>query len=252
MEIVALKPDCLQPSVNLSNKVFLITGAGQGIGRALALHLAQCGATTILLGKSLKSLESLYDEIMAAEGPEPALHPINLLKMMPDDAIEIQKHIAQLFGRLDGVIHNAGITGPICPTEHVAPEKWQEVIQLNLNVPYLLTSALLPLLKQTPNASILFTTAQESLEPKAYWGAYNASKSGVLQLASTLHQEMETNTTLRVNAINPGVVRTALRLRAYPGLDPNQFPTPGSIAPYYSHVLSEEANLRGKHIRITA
>ena len=250
METVALNADCLTTTSTLNGKIFLVTGAGQGIGRAVAFELARAGATTVLLGKSLKSLESLYDDIVAENLPEPALHPINLLKMTPEDAIDIRKHVEQLFGQCDGVIHNAGISGPISPITHLAPEKWQEVIHLNLNVPYLLTYALLPLLQQTEHASILFTTAHESLQPKAYWGPYGASKAGILNFASTLHQELETNTTLRVNAINPGVARTALRIKAYPGLDPNSFPMPESIAPYYSHVLSSDSKLRGKHITI--
>lgn len=251
METVELNADCLQASSpNLTGKTFLITGAGQGIGRALALQLARAGAATILLGKSLKSLESLYDEMVSQHYPEPALHPMNLLQMTPDDAVEIRNNITQIFGRLDGVIHNAGITGPITPTAHLSPQKWQEVIHLNLNVPYLLTTALMPLLMQSDHASILFTTAQESLKPKAYWGAYGASKSGILNFASSLHQEVETNTTLRVNAINPGVVRTALRMWAYPALDPETFPLPETIVPYYLHILSEETRLRGKHIQI--
>jgi NAD(P)-dependent dehydrogenase (short-subunit alcohol dehydrogenase family) len=216
------------------------------------MQLARAGATTVLMGKSLKSLESLYDEMMAEQCPEPAIHPINLLKLMPEDAIEIRNHIERLLGRCDAIIHNAGITGPITPTVHLAPEKWQEVIQLNLNVPYLLTHAMLPILMKAEHASILFTTANESLYPKAYWSAYGASKAGILNFASSLHQEVEANTTLRVNAINPGVVRTGLRIRAYPGLDPTSFPHPETIAPYYLHALSDDTtHLRGKHMMIT-
>lgn len=249
MEIVSLTADCLHTEDRLDGKKILITGAGQGIGRSVALHLAKKGATLILLGKTLKSLESLYDEIVAEKCPEPAIHPINLLKMTPDDAIEMRKSLEQMLGRLDAVIHNAGITGPITPIAHMPPEKWQEVIHLNLNVPYLLTFALLPLLLQTNNASILFTIADESLTPKAYWGAYSASKAGLLNLAGALHQEMETNTTLRINTINPGIVRTGLRIRAYPALDPTTFPHPDSISDYYSHILCEKGQyLRGKQL----
>lgn len=251
MEIVSLKPETLDPQVNLAGKTYLITGAAAGIGRALALHLSQLGAETILLDKSLKDLEALYDEIVANKKPEPALHPINLTKMTPDDAETIKESVEKLFGKLDGLIHNAAITGPICPIGNLPPDKWQEIIHLNLNVPYLLTKTLLPLLCQTPHSSILFTTANEAFTPKAYWGPYAASKAAILQLAATLHEEMENNTTLRVNAINPIMARTGLRLKAYPGLDPNRFPLPETLVSYYSYLLSDSAkSIRGKHCQL--
>lgn len=235
----------------LANKVILVTGASKGIGRTLAFQAAANGATVILLGKELKKLESLYDEIVTAGYPEPAIHPINLLRMEPSHAEELAQSIQGLFGRLDAVIHNAGISGPITPLTHLAPEKWQEVIHLNLNVPYLITHALLPLLKATPYSSIVFTTAHEASQAKAYWGAYSASKFGIVGLAQTLHEELETNTTIRVNCINPGIVRTALRVNAYPGLDPFSFVAPEDIVPVYLYLLSDKTQTwRGKHIEI--
>jgi NAD(P)-dependent dehydrogenase (short-subunit alcohol dehydrogenase family) len=240
-----LAPHCL------AGQVILITGASKGIGRSLALAAAKHGATTILLGKSLKNLESVYDEIMNNGYPEPALHPVNLLRMDPKGAQELTQSIEQMFGRLDALVHNAGISGPITPFGLLSPEKWQEVIHLNLNVPYLLTHALLPLLNKTPHASILFTTAEEAYQSKAYWSAYSASKHGVCGLADALHEELENNTDIRVNCINPGKVRTALRINAYPALDPESFPTPESLMPYYLYLLSPLAKtIRGKQIDI--
>ncbi len=243
MQNLALKTK-IQGVKALANQVILITGAGDGIGRALALGAAKQGATTILLGKSLKKLEAVYDEIMADNGPEPAIHPLNLLQTQPKDATELAQSIQNLFGKLDGIIHNAGMAGIITPLEHLAPEKWAEVIQLNLNVPYLLTHAVLPLLRQSTSPSILFTSANESTKAKAYWSAYSASKFGIMGLAQSLHEELE-NSAIRVNTINPGVVRTNLRVKAYPGIDPLSFPAPEEIVPYYLYLLSEE----GKHIR---
>jgi NAD(P)-dependent dehydrogenase (short-subunit alcohol dehydrogenase family) len=240
---IELAPNCL------ADQIILITGASSGIGRALALQAAKYGATTILIGKTLKKLESLYDQIVQAGYPEPAIHPLNLRSAEPKHALELAQSIHSLFGRLDAVVHNAGMSGQIAPLEHLPPHVWQEVIQVNLNAPFLLTHALLPLLKESKYASILFTTPDESHHPKAYWGAYSASKKGLLGLAKTLHLELEDNTTIRVNCINPGCVRTALRVNAYPGIDPNTMPLPESIIPFYIYLLSNQANhIRGKWI----
>lgn len=242
-----LSPHCLQ------DQVILITGAGKGIGRALAVAAAKHGATAILLSKTLKNLESVYDEITSNGYPEPALHPLNLLRLDPNNATELAQSIEQMFGRLDAVVHNAGITGPITPMELMPPAKWIEVIQLNLNVPFLLTQALLPLLRKSHNPSILFTGAEEAHEAKAYWGAYAASKHGIAAVAKTWHEELENNTDIRVNCVNPGKVRTALRLNAYPAIDPASFTAPEDLMPYYIHLLSPQAkSIRGKTFSLTA
>lgn len=234
---------------SLKGQVILITGAGDGIGKALALEAAKSGATIILVGKSLKKLESVYDEIVALNAPEPAIHPLNLLQAQPKDAYELAQNIHSMFGRLDALVHNAGISGQISPIEHLPPEKWIEVIQLNLNAPYLLTHALLPLLKQSKHPSILFTGADEATKAKAYWSAYSASKFGIMGLAKSLHEELHENTDIRVNCINPRSVRTNLRVKAYPGIDPLTFPTPAEVVPYYLHLLSPEAReIRGKMV----
>lgn len=237
------------PIQRLQNKVILITGASKGIGRAVALKAGEQGATVILLSKSVKKLESVYDEMVALGYPEPAIHPLNLVNMTPEDAHTLAQSIEQMFGRCDGVIHNAGISGPITPLEHLAPHKWQEVIHLNLNVPYLLTHALLPLLKKSPSSSIIFTTADEANKGKAYWSAYSASKFGVRALAQSLHEELENHTSIRVNCINPGKIRTALRINAYPGLDPESFPLPESISEHYIHLLTDET-IRGQDYQL--
>lgn len=236
----------------LADQVILITGAGKGIGRALALAAAKHGATTILLGKTLKNLESVYDEITSNGYPEPALHPLNLLRLDPKSANELAQSIEQMFGRLTAVVHNAAISGPITPMELMPPEKWQEVIHLNLNVPFLLTQALLPLLKKSPHSSVLFTTAQEAHQAKAYWGAYSASKHGVMAMAKAFHEELENNTDIRVNCVNPGIVRTAMRLNAFPAIDPVNFTAPEDLMPFYLQLLSPAAKqIRGKALSVT-
>jgi NAD(P)-dependent dehydrogenase (short-subunit alcohol dehydrogenase family) len=235
----------------LANRVILITGASDGIGRTLAVQAAKYGATIILLGKTLKKLESVYDEIVSAGYPEPAIHPLNLLRTESKHAYELAESIHGMFGRLDAVVHNAGISGQICQIEHLTPEKWQEVLQLNLHIPYLLTHALLPLIRMAEHPSILFTTSDESQAGKAYWSAYSASKFGVMGFAQSLHQELEANTDIRVNCINPGKVRTSLRVKAYPGLDPLSLPTPEDIIHHYLYLLSPDAkDIRGKVVTV--
>ncbi|MBS0290071.1 MAG: YciK family oxidoreductase [Proteobacteria bacterium] len=240
---VTVSPNCL------AEKVILITGASDGIGRALALAAAKHGANLIILGKSLKKLESLYDDIVAANAPEPAIHPLNLQLIEQTQADELAQCIYNMFGRLDAIVHNAGISGQITPLEHLEPKKWQEVIHLNLTVPYLLTHSLLPLLRNSQQASILFTSADEARQAKAYWSAYSASKFGIMGLAQSLHEELHDNTDIRVNCINPKAVRTNLRIKAYPGIDPLTYATPEEIVPYYLYLLSQQAtHLRGKCI----
>ncbi len=223
----------------MKDKVVLITGAGQGIGRALSIDLAKGGSTVILVGKTLKKLESVYDEIVALGAPEPAIYPINLLNMTPEHANECVENTRRLFGRLDVLIHHAGISGPICQVDHLAPHQWQQVVHLNLNVPYLLTHAFLPLLRQTAHSKIIFTVADEASHPKAYWSAYSASKSGLVAFAQSLHEELEANTTISVHCINPGKVRTAFRMRAYPGIEPESLTAPEkAIESYRSTILA--------------
>lgn len=230
----------MQNAQPLLQQIIVITGASRGMGRALALHMAQQGATIILLGRSIKKLESVYDEIVACGAPEPAIHPLDLLKMTPDDARLLAENIEKMFGRCDALIHNAGISGPITPLEHLPPHRWQEVIHLNLNAPYLLTHALLPLLGKSSAASVVFTTANEGVTGKAYWSAYSASKFGIIGLAQSLHEELE-NTTIRVRCINPGTIRTALRVNAYPGRDPDEFPLPERLCEHYTALLLNTA-----------
>lgn len=249
MEKHQLKPTTLAPDC-LAGQIILITGAGGGIGRALALAAAQHGATCILLGKTLKKLEAVYDEITAQGWPEPAIHPLNLIHAQPKHATELAQSIEQMFGRLDALVHNAGISGNITPLEYLPPEKWQAVIQLNLNAPFLLTHACLGVLQKSVSPSILFTTADEGLKGKAYWAAYCASKFGLRGLAESLHEELEANTAIRVNCINPGKVRTTFRTLNYPGVEPASLTPPEEIMPYYLQLLCPQQDLRGKWVEV--
>ena len=213
----------------LAERVILVTGAGDGIGRAAAHSFAAHGATVILLGKTQEKLEWVYDEILAAGHPEPMILPLDLQYLTPDTAQAIADTIGEELGRLDGLLHNAALLGTVTPIADYSPERWQQVMQVNVHAAFLLTKTLLPLLTQAPDASILFTTSSVGRQGRAFWGAYAVSKFAVEGMMETLADELEEVTRVRVNAINPGGTRTRMRAAAYPGENPNTRPAADSL-----------------------
>lgn len=230
------------PSADLlAQRVILVTGAGDGIGRSAAISFAAHGATVILLGRTIRKLEAVYDTIERTGYPQPAIYPLNLEGASPKDYETLATTLANEFGRLDGLLHNAAILGNLTPLEHYTITTWYQVMQVNLNAPFLLTQACLPLLKQAQDASIVLTSSGVGRRGKAYWGAYAVSKFALEGLMQVLADEVETNTAIRVNSINPGATRTAMRAHAYPGEDPNQLPTPDAIMPLYLYLMGPES-----------
>jgi NAD(P)-dependent dehydrogenase (short-subunit alcohol dehydrogenase family) len=225
----------------LEERVILVTGAGAGIGRALAKAAADLGATVILHGKTVSRLESVYDEICAAGGPTPAIFPLNLERAVGEDYDRLSGEIEAHWGRLDGLVHNAGILGPRAPIEHHDVGDWQRVLHVNLTAPFILCRCLLPLLLKSEDASILFTSSGVGRRGKAFWGAYAVSKFGVEGLSQVLADELENKLNIRVNAINPGATRTAMRAAAYPAEDPNQLKTPEQILGVYLYLLGPDS-----------
>ncbi len=235
-------PKYYSPKPNLLNgRVVLVTGASSGIGRAAAKTYAQHGASVILLARSIAKLETLYDEIEQAGFTEPAIYPFNLASATPKDYEELMANIQEHYGHLDGVLHNAGILGSLTPIEHYPLEQWYQVMQVNLNSSFLLTYAALPLLKHSEDASIVFTSAPVGEEAKAYWGAYAVSKFGVRGFMQILADELETNTNIRVNCINPGKVNTNLRLNAYPAEDKENLNKPEDILSIYLYLMGRDS-----------
>jgi len=225
----------------LKDRIILVTGASSGIGRAAAKSYAAHGATVILLARQIKKLEELYDEIEASGFPKPAIYPFNLANATPDDYQDLMQNIEKHFGHLDGLLHNAAILGTLTPIEHYPIEQWYQVLQVNLHSPFLLTQATLPLLKKSKHASIIFTAAEEGIQGKAYWGAYGVSKFGIQALMQTLHEELETNTNIRVNSINPVRIRTALRNKAYPAENTSVLPIPETILSLYLYLMGPDS-----------
>lgn len=233
------------PENLLQDRVILVTGAGDGIGRAAAKTFAAYGATVILLGRTIRKLEAVYDEIVQAKHPQPAIYPMNLEGASPKDYEDFAEIIHKEFGHLDGILHNASMLGRLTPLEHYDINQWYQVMQINVNAPYMLTRACLNLLKQSGDASVVFTSSSVGRKGRAYWGAYAVSKFAVEGLMQVLADELEQNTSIRVNSLNPGKTRTKMRSDAYPGEDPNTLPTPDEIMNMYLYLMG--ADSRGVH-----
>lgn len=225
----------------LAERVILVTGAGDGIGRAAAHSFAAHGATVILLGKTQEKLEWVYDEILAAGHPEPMILPLDLQYLTPDSAKAIADTIAEELGRLDGILHNAALLGTVTPIADYSPDRWQQIMQVNVHAAFLLTKTLLPLLTQAPDASIIFTTSSVGRRGRAFWGAYAVSKFAVEGMMETLADELEEVTAVRANAINPGGTRTRMRAAAYPGENPNTRPTADTLMPLYLYLMGSDS-----------
>ena len=224
----------------LAEKIILITGAGDGIGRTAALTYAKLGATVILLGKTVKKLEAVYDEIVAQGSPEPAIIPLDLKGATKQNYIDMSATIADQFGKLDGALLNASMLGELTPFSQIHEQIWQDVMQVNSTSQFLLTQALLPTLLKADNASLVFTTSSVGHQGRAFWGPYSVSKFAVEGMMQVIADEYD-ESTLRTNAINPGATRTNMRASAYPAEDQKQLLTPEQIMPLYVYLMTDDS-----------
>ncbi len=235
-------PESFSPSSNhLENKIILVTGAGDGIGRVAAKTFAAYGATVILVGRTLQKLEMVYDEIEAAGDPQAAIYPIDFQIANEQSFIDMCNAINEEFDHLDGILHNAADLGQRTPIANYAPDVWMRLMQVNVNAPFLLTQAVMPLLERAQNASIVFTGSSVGYKGRAYWGAYAASKAAAENLMQTLADELEETTRIRANSINPGATRTKMRAGAYPAEDPSTIKTPQDLMRDYLYLMSGES-----------
>ena len=229
------------PANLLKDKIILVTGAGSGIGRAASIAYARAGATVILLGKTVEKLESVYDEIEAAGAPQPAITPLDLETAGDPQYQELANGIHNEFGRLDGLLNNAGYMGPLMPFQTMTIEHWQKVLQINLTAGFALTKYCFPLMQESQNASVIFTSSTAGRKAFAYSGAYTVAKHGIETLMQVLFLELENTSSIRVNTVNPGPCATALRRSAYPAEDPATLPAPEDLMDIYLYLMGSDS-----------
>ena len=232
------------------DKVIMVTGAADGIGKAVTIALAELGATVLMLDKKSRHLEKLFDDITERGFQEPIILPIDLLEVTPESATELAQAIHDQIGKLDGLLHNAAELGSPSPLDQYDMEYWNSVMHTNLQAPYILTRALLPLLKQEYTTNILFTTADVGRQPLAYWGAYSIAYAGLEAQMTLWAEELEAISKVRVNSIDPGAVRTSFRRRSHPGESQETLPAPNSITPAYLKLLSTHNLLHKQKISL--
>ncbi|MGR5119273.1 YciK family oxidoreductase [Vibrio astriarenae] len=223
----------------LEGKVILVTGAGAGIGKQAAISYAQHGATVILLGRTVKKLEQTYDEIESAGYPKPAIVPLDMMGASKQNYLDMVDTIEGQFGKLDGVLHNAGALGVISPFDQIEEKIFDEVMQVNVKATFIMTQALIPLLKKSNDARIIFTSSTVGHQGRAFWGAYSISKFATEGMMQILADEFS-DSPIRVNAINPGGTRTSMRASAFPAEDADLLKTPLDIIPLYLYLMAPE------------
>ena len=228
------------PADCLSGKTILITGAGAGIGKTLALQCAEFGATVILLGKTVKKLEAVYDQIEALGKQQASILPLDLNGATEQHYIDLADTIKREYGKLDGLVHNASQLGVLGPFTQIEKKTWDEIIQTNVTAQFLLTKSLIPVLSLAEHASTIFTTSAVGNQGRAYWGAYSVSKFATEGMMQVLADEYE-NSSLRFNAINPGATRTAMRASAYPAEDTAKLKRPEDIMSIYLYLLNDDS-----------
>lgn len=231
----------LAPQNLLKDRVILVTGASQGIGKTAALTCAAHGATVILHGRSVKKLEAVYDEIEAAGHPQPAIFPLDLAKAEDKDFAAMAAGIGEQLGRLDGILHNAAKVDRPQPLEDQTLEQWLQILRVNLAAPFALTRACLPLLKAAPDASILMTSETHGHVPAAFWGGFAVAKSGIETLVKIWAQELEIHPNLRINAVVPGPVQSPQRAYTHPGENKDRLPKPETLMPLYLYLLGQDS-----------
>lgn len=236
------------PKDLLKDRVILVTGAGDGIGAVAAGTFARHGATVVLLGRTVRKLEQVYDRIVAAGGPKPAIYPLNLEGANSKDYQDMASAIARELGGLNAILHNAALLGDNTPIAHYDVQLWHRVMQANVNGPYMLTRACLELLQNAAEPRIVFTAHRVE---QAYWGAYGVSKSALLGLMRILADELSTQRPVRVNAIEPGETQSPLTARVFPGKNLKSLPAIESIMPAYLYLLDKDsAEVNGQIISV--
>ncbi len=222
----------------LKDKVILITGAGDGIGRELAITMASHGAEIILLGRTVKKLEAVYDQIVANGDLEPAIIPLDLNGATVKNYQDMAATIESTFGRLDGLINNASMLNSLNPIEHIYEDAYDKTMKVNVKAQLFMTQALIPVLKKSLSSSVIFTSSGVGKKGRAFWGEYAISKFATEGLMQTMADEYE-NSVIRTNCVNPGATNTKMRSKAYPSENKAEIATPKDIMPTYLYLMSD-------------
>ena len=216
-------------SPRFANRIALVTGAPRGIGRAVAVVLARECAHVVLLARTTGGLEEVDDEIRGFGGTA-TLVSLDLRKADKVDALG--PTLYQRWGKLDILVANAGVLGPLSPLPHITADAWNEVIDINLTANWRLIRTLDPLLRRADAARAVFVSSGAALAKNAYWGPYSVSKAGLEAWVKTYAHEVA-STPIKVNILNPGPVRTGMRARAFPGENPETLPAPEDLLPLF-------------------
>lgn len=225
----------------LRERIILVTGASDGIGRALAIHCAELGAQVILHGRNVAKLEKVYDEIEAIDGSaRPSIAVMDLALADANAYRTLATSFADEFGRLDGLVHNASVLGERFSIEQYDAVLWQQVMHVNVTATFALSQVLLPMLQASDDPSVIFTSSGVGRTGKAHWGAYAVSKFATEGLSQVLADEHR-HTAMRVNCINPGATRTNMRLAAYPAEDRDKLKRPEDILSTYIYLLGPDS-----------
>jgi len=236
-------------SGKLTDHVYLITGAAGAVGGAVALALGTIGATAILVDRNSKGLDATYDQITDAHGAEPIKLELDLATAGMPQYEEMAELIKTEFGRLDGIIHCAVEPGTLTPLSQYPMELLNKSLLVNLSAPYMLTRCCLDLLYAADDAAVIFTSSDVARQGKAYWGGYSIAGYALEGLVQIWADELETNTSVRMNTLDTGPVRSSMRAKIYPGEDPSTVPAAESVVPAYLYLLTSDAN--GIALRVT-
>lgn len=238
---VARLPAGWQPAADaLAGRVVLVTGAYGGLGSAVARAVTRAGASVVITGKRKRQLEKLYDDMREEGLAEPVIHPLDMELATPKEYGALAEGLERDFGRLDGIVHCAASFVGLTPVAMHRPDDWLRAMHVNLNAPFALTQACLPLLTQASDSAVVFVLDDPELLRRAHWGGYGVSKAALERFVSILHQETD-ESPLRVHALLPAPMRTALRRVAYFGEDILQRPVPDASAAAAVYLLGAQA-----------
>jgi len=240
LPVFRLPADWMPAADMLSDRVVLVTGAYGGLGAAVSRAAARAGATVVITGKRKRQLEQLYDAMLAEGLSEPVIHPLDMETATPRDYENLAEGLERDFGRLDGIVHAAASFAGLSPIAMHKPDDWLRAMHVNVSAPFALTQACMPLLTQSSDSSVVFVLDNPELLQRAHWGAYGVSKAALERFVAILHQETDASP-LRVHALLPPPMRTALRRQAYFGEDIMQRPLPDAAAAAAVYLLGAQS-----------